>query len=67
MRYLPHTDEEIAAMLEVVGRKSLTELFCSVPDGCRYEGTMALPEPLDEWALTDHISDLAQAMQVNDK
>jgi glycine dehydrogenase subunit 1 len=67
MRYLPHTDEEIAAMLEVVGRKSLTELFCSVPDECRYEGTMALPEPLDEWALIDHISDLAQAMQINDK
>jgi glycine dehydrogenase subunit 1 len=67
MRYLPHTDEEIAAMLEVVGRKSLTELFCSVPDGCRYEGSMALPEPLDEWALTDHIGDLALAMQVNDK
>ena len=51
MRYLPHTDEEIAAMLEVVGRKSLDELFCSVPDDCRYEGTMALPEPLDEWAV----------------
>ena len=49
MRYLPHTDEEIAEMLAVVGRKSLDELFCSVPDGCRVEGAMDLPEPLDEW------------------
>ena len=65
MRYLPHTDEEIHEMLDVVGRKSLDELFCSVPDGCRYEGTMDLPEPLNEWSLTDHVGDLAAAMQVN--
>lgn len=65
MRYLPHTDEEIAAMLEVIGRRSLDELFCSVPDACRYEGTMDLPEPLNEWSLTDHIGELAEAMTVN--
>ncbi|MGB3209808.1 MAG: aminomethyl-transferring glycine dehydrogenase subunit GcvPA [Desulforhopalus sp.] len=65
MRYLPHTDEEIRSMLDVVGRKSLDELFCSVPDGCRYEGKMELPEPLNEWSLTDHFSDLAETMQVN--
>ena len=67
MRYLPHTDEEIGAMLDVVGRKSLDELFCSVPDKCRYEGPMNLPDPLNEWSLTDHISDLAEAMKVNHK
>ncbi len=67
MRYLPHTDEEIRAMLDVIGRKSLEELFCSVPDHCRYEGTMDLPEPLNEWLLTDHFSELAEAMQVNHK
>ena len=27
MRYLPHTDEEIQEMLEVIGRKDLDELF----------------------------------------
>jgi len=67
MRYLPHTDEEIGAMLEVVGRKSLEELFCSVPEGCRYQGTMDLPAPLNEWSLTDHFGELAEAMQVNHK
>jgi glycine dehydrogenase subunit 1 len=67
MRYLPHTDEEIRAMLDVIGRKSLDELFCSVPDHCRYEGTMDLPEPLNEWSLTDHFSELAEAMKVNHK
>jgi glycine dehydrogenase subunit 1 len=65
MRYLPHTDDEILAMLAVVGRKSLDELFCSVPDGCRMDGAMALPEPLDEWRLTDHVDDLARSMRVD--
>ncbi len=65
MRYLPHTDDEIAAMLAVVGRKSLDELFCSVPDDCRMDGAMALPEPLDEWRLTEHVDDLARAMRVD--
>ena len=67
MRYLPHTEEEISAMLDVVGRKNLDELFCSVPDGCRYEGTMNLPEPMNEWSLTEHFSGLAEAMTVDHK
>ncbi len=67
MRYLPHTDEEIREMLAVVGRKSLDELFCSVPESCRVEGGMQLPEALDEWRLTDHVARLAEAMQVDDK
>lgn len=65
MRYLPHTDDEIRDMLEVIGRDSLAELFCSVPDGCRYDGSVELPAPLDEWALTDHATDLAAAMKVD--
>ncbi len=67
MRYLPHTNEEIDAMLKVVGRKRLDELFCSVPDVCRYDGEMNLPEPMSEWALTDHASELAEAMKITHK
>lgn len=67
MRYLPHTSDEIAAMLKVVGRDRLDELFCSVPDGCRYDGEMDLPEPMSEWELTDHAGELAEAMKVNHK
>ncbi len=65
MRYLPHTDDEIREMLAVVGRQSLDELFCSVPDACRYEGSMPLPAPMDEWQLTEHVQHLAEAMQVD--
>jgi glycine dehydrogenase subunit 1 len=51
MRYLPHTDEEIVSMLNVVGAGSLDDLFSAVPPGCRRNGNMNLPEPLNEWDL----------------
>ena len=35
MRYLPHTPEDIAAMLEAIGVKSLEDLFPTVPNDCR--------------------------------
>jgi glycine dehydrogenase subunit 1 len=53
MRYLPHTDEEIASMLQTVGKNSLDELFSTVPEDCRYTGTLNLPDPLTEWELND--------------
>ncbi len=65
MRYLPHTEEEIAAMLAVVGRNSLDELFCSIPDACRFAEEMVLPEALDEWQLTRHFDRLAGSMVVS--
>ena len=65
MRYLPHTADDIDRMLKVVGRKSLDELFCSIPDNCRYEAEMVLPEPLDEFQLVDRMQELADAMLVN--
>jgi glycine dehydrogenase subunit 1 len=65
MRYLPHTDDEIRDMLAVIGRSSLDELFCSVPDGCRYQGEMSLPETMDEWQLTEHMDKLSAAMRVD--
>ena len=52
MRYLPHTDEEIASMLGVVGAKSLDDLFSAVPPNCRRTGDMNLPGPLSEWDLS---------------
>ena len=58
MRYLPHTDEDIAEMLEVVGAASLDALFKDVPDNCR-RLDLDLPEAFSEWALDRHMDDLA--------
>jgi len=62
MRYLPHTDEDIAAMLETIGANSLDDLFSIVPKDCRFEGALDLPEPLTEWELGDHMGALADTM-----
>lgn len=59
MRYLPHTDEDIASMLKAIGAESLDALFSTIPDNCRRTDPMVLPEPLSEWELNDHMSQLA--------
>jgi glycine dehydrogenase subunit 1 len=64
MRYLPHTAEDIAAMLGAVGLKGLDELFSSIPADCRCEGALPLPEAMSEWALERHFGQLAGRMAV---
>jgi glycine dehydrogenase subunit 1 len=64
MRYLPHTSEEIESMLRVVGVGSLDDLFSSVPEECRRDGTMDLPVPMSEWELNDHVRGLAATMEI---
>ena len=62
MRYLPHTDEEIASMLSTVGAKSLDDLFSTVPPGCRRSRDMSLPEPLSEWDLNRLMQELSDGV-----
>ena len=62
MRYLPHTNEDIDAMLKVVGTKSLDDLFTTIPDNCCCRTAMNLPEPKTEWELDDHMDKLAAGM-----
>ncbi len=59
MRYLPHTDKEMASMLGKIGAGSLEELFRVIPESCRKKDELNLPKPLTEWELNDHMSRLA--------
>jgi glycine dehydrogenase subunit 1 len=59
MRYLPHTDEEIAAMLSTVGARDLEDLFSHLPADCRRGRPMELPEAMTEWELDRHMDTLA--------
>ena len=65
MRYLPHTPEDIAAMLQVVGAGNLDDLFKAIPDDCRRKDGLHLPEPLTEWELNNHMSTLAATVAVS--
>lgn len=60
MRYLPHTPAEIEQMLGVIGKKSVDELFATIPEAARLKGALKVPPPLDEAALMAHLGELAQ-------
>lgn len=64
MRYLPHTSEDIASMLETVGVDGLDDLFPTIPENCRFRGRLRLPEAMTEWELNDHMQQLAGATAV---
>ena len=61
MRYLSHTPEDLAAMLQVVGVKDLEGLFRTIPEDCRRTAPLDLPE-MTEWELNDHMARLADRM-----
>jgi len=65
MRYLPHTEDDIAAMLETIGANSLDDLFAAIPADCRRKQSLNLPEPLTEWELNRHMDSLAADVAVS--
>ena len=60
MRYLPHTPEDIQAMLEAIGKSSLDQLFDSIPPAARFEGALSLEPALGEPALMRHLKELSR-------
>ena len=65
MRYLPHTEEDVAEMLKVIGVAKLEDLYVTIPPECRRTGDLNLPEPMTEWELGDHMATLAGSMAVS--
>jgi glycine dehydrogenase subunit 1 len=59
MRYLPHTPEEITAMLAKIGKASIDELFEQIPEEVRFVGPLAIGAPLDEAGLMRHLDELS--------
>jgi len=59
MRYIPHTDADVARMLEAIGVNHIDELFALLPQSLRLNTPMDLPAPMDEQSLGKHMTDLA--------
>jgi len=59
LRYLPHTEQEIAAMLRAIGAASIDRLFDPIPKEVQLGRPLALEPGLDEPSLMAEVSELA--------
>ena len=49
--YLPHTEEDIKAMLEVVGAADIEQLFADIPRQLMLKNSLQIPEGLPEFEV----------------
>ena len=59
MRYLPHSDEDIRAMLASIGEANVDALFKSIPESLRLGRALNLPDGLSEPELMAHLTELS--------
>jgi glycine dehydrogenase subunit 1 len=57
--FLPHTTEDVRAMLEAIGASSVDDLFEPIPARVRVREALDIPQSLNEVELIDHISEMA--------
>ena len=59
MRFAPHTDDDVARMLEAIGLPSVDRLFEQIPDVVRLQGELDLPEGVSEMEILADLKELA--------
>ena len=52
-KYFPHTKDDLQAMLEKVGVKTLDDLYAQIPDAIRFKGDYQLPLEMSEMEVRD--------------
>jgi glycine dehydrogenase subunit 1 len=60
MRFIPHTPEDIAAMLKTIGVPDLETLFADIPAELRLQGELNLPAATSEPELISHLQGMSQ-------
>ncbi|MBV8463820.1 MAG: hypothetical protein JO368_11030, partial [Acidimicrobiales bacterium] len=56
--YIPHTTDEIEAMLAFLGLSSLDELFAVIPEAIRLQGALELADGVGEPDVLARFEDL---------
>lgn len=59
MPFIPHTEEEVREMLDVIGVKSIEDLFDEIPAELRAEGLTKVPPGMSEMEITRLMSQRA--------
>src|SRR5262245_50838268 len=65
MRYIPHTESDIASMLATVGGRSVAELFAHLPETLRSQAAIDLPPGLSEAGVRSCLAELAATNRVS--
>lgn len=60
MSYIPHTDTDIKEMLEVIGIKTVNDLFNAIPPDARLKTPLSLPPALSEQEIVQELTDLSK-------
>ncbi|MDE5807315.1 MAG: aminomethyl-transferring glycine dehydrogenase subunit GcvPA [Muribaculaceae bacterium] len=58
-RYIPHTEEDIKAMLEKIGVNSVDDLFSDIPSEVIFKEEYDIPSSMSEIELRKHFQELA--------
>ena len=61
MAFIPHTEADVAAMLEAIGVKSIEELFEEIPPALRVKSLAGIPAALNEMEIGRLMSERAAA------
>jgi glycine dehydrogenase subunit 1 len=67
MRSAPHTDDDVRAMLEVIGLDSLDDLFSQIPPSVRLDAPLDLPEGVSEQEILSDLAALAASDRTVDE
>ena len=60
MPFIPHTDEDVQAMLGTIGAPSIDALFDEIPQSLRVQGLQGIPEGLSEMEIGRLMSERAR-------
>jgi len=60
MPFIPHTDEDVRAMLGAIGAPSIEALFDEIPQSLRVQGLQGIPEGLSEMQIGRLMSERAR-------
>lgn len=61
--YLPHTDWDIREMLNVIGKKSIDDLFSDIPDEIRLKELLKINAPMSELEVTRYLNNMSKKNQ----
>ena len=59
-KYFPHTEKDIATMLEKIGISSLKELYADVPDSIMFKGGYNIDEAKSEIEIRNYFKQLCE-------